>query len=418
MKCPNCGKEFVLDDVQNHIEDKSGKKKKNNIGRIVLKITLFLISISLFCLLFLEHQKRIGAESRADELQYATDSARIVANIAIAEKDAEYAKHIAINARGKAQKAEEEFRRIEKKCSDKNVATNYTENAFNINMKMIWVEGGEFVMGRNDGQNDNSLEHKVILDGYYIGMLEVTQDQWTKIIGTTIEQQRDKYDKSWGVLGKGYDYPMYYVNWEEANEFCSKLSNCTNKKYDLPTEAQWEYAARGGKKGNNTNYSGSDEIDLVAWYKNNSNFSTHQCGIKRANELGIYDLSGNVWEWCKDWYGNYSSDKSKNPIGPITGSYRVRRGGGLNDISSSLVNTNRNYYTPDARSFMSGFRVVCNSTEEQKKLFIELEEARKNAAEKKNEAENAESEEARIDLKIEQYKLLLDSMQRGTFRNK
>ena len=241
---------------------------------------------------------------------------------------------------------------------------DFTEDAGGINMKMIWVEGGEFMMGCTSEQSgcssDEQNVRRVTVDGFYIGMLEVTQSQWEKVMGTSVYQQRDKANTSWSMRGVGPDYPIYYVNWEEATEFCRLLSNKTGRTYTLPTEAQWEYAARGGKKNEETKYAGSNMIDAVAWYTDNSGSSTHPCGTKRANALGIYDMSGNVWEWCKDWYSSsYTSYDTNNPTGPSSGSNRVLRGGCWNSNATICRVAHRNGNTPTFRNYDCGFRVVC-----------------------------------------------------------
>ena len=251
---------------------------------------------------------------------------------------------------------------------------DFTETSYGINMNMVWVEGGEFMMGctSEQGTNCESDEkgvHRVQVDGYYIGMIEVTQSQWEAVMGTNIYQQRDKYKYNTNIVGRilgnfpirgvGDDYPIYYVTWKEAMEFCRILSNKTGKTYTLPTEAQWEYAARGGQMAANTKYAGSNLIDAVAWYSDNSGNSTHSCGAKRANALGIYDMSGNVWEWCKDWYSSSYTYETQNPTGPSSGSEHIRRGGGW--IDSAFYNrvANRGLGAPSVRSTDTGFRVVC-----------------------------------------------------------
>ncbi len=239
---------------------------------------------------------------------------------------------------------------------------DYTETAFGINMKMIWVEGGSFLMGCTSEQgNCNSDEQnvrRVTVDGFYIGMLEVTQSQWEKVMGTSIYQQKSKAITN-STYGVGSDYPMYYVSWDEATEFCRLLSNKTGKTYTLPTEAQWEYAARGGKKADGTKYAGSNVIDAVAWYGENSGSTSHVCGSKRANALGIYDMSGNVWEWCKDWYASsYVNYDTNNPTGPSSGSACVNRGGGWETLASYCRVAVRFRYTPSFRYYDLGFRVV------------------------------------------------------------
>ncbi len=243
------------------------------------------------------------------------------------------------------------------------VAQVFTETAWDINMKMIWVEGGDFLMGCTSEQSDCGADEqnvrRVTVDGFYIGMLEVTQSQWEKVVGTTISQQRNKKGSDYSLYGIGPDYPMYYVSWDEAMEFCRLLSNKTGRTYTLPTEAQWEYAARGGNKNEGAKYAGSNMIDAVAWYMDNSGNSTHIVGSKRANALGIYDMSGNVWEWCKDWYASsYVSYDTNNPVGPSSGSYRVCRGGSGGHTAFGCRVANRHNYSSGNRYYYLGFRVV------------------------------------------------------------
>lgn len=255
---------------------------------------------------------------------------------------------------------------------------DFTESAFGINMRMVYVEGGTFTMGCTSEQggecdNDESPNRQTTVSSYYIGMLEVTQSQWEKVMGTSIYQQRDKANSSWPLYGAGPDYPMYYVSWEEAKEFCARLSRQTGKNYTLPTEAEWEYAARGGNKQEGTKYSGGWSVDDVAWYADDvawydddvawydgySGSSTHPCGTKRANALGIYDMSGNVYEWCEDWYANqYLQYDNNNPKGASSGSYRVLRGGSWSDGAGCCRVAYRGNSSPSLRSGHYGFRVV------------------------------------------------------------
>lgn len=239
---------------------------------------------------------------------------------------------------------------------------DFTETAFGINMKMIYVEGGSFTMGctgeqGSECEDDESPNRYTKVNSFYIGMLEVTQSQWEKVMGTTIYQQKSKAGAS-STYGTGPDYPMYYVSWEEAKEFCARLSRQTGRNYSLPTEAEWEYAARGGKKNEGTKYAGGWSVGDVAWYSDNSNSSTHVCGTKRANALGIYDMSGNVWEWCEDWYGSYLSYDTDNPKGASSGSYRVLRGGSWDNSAERCRVSYRYFITPAGRGHYSGVRVV------------------------------------------------------------
>lgn len=229
-----------------------------------------------------------------------------------------------------------------------------------LDLKMVYVEGGSFQMGATaeqvgDADSDEFPVHKVTLSPYYIGKYEVTQSQWEAVMGTTLEDLADGRK----IRGKGDDYPIYYVPWDKAEEFCEVLSAKTGKKYMLPTEAQWEYAARGGKKSKGFKYSGSDTLDKVAWYGgNNGGDRVHVVGVKIANELGVYDMSGNVREWCSDWYGSYDERDVENPIGPEVGYYHVDRGGGWDDLDEDMRVSYRGYYGPDYDYYYRGFRVV------------------------------------------------------------
>lgn len=241
---------------------------------------------------------------------------------------------------------------------------NYTETAWGINMQMVWVEGGDFLMGctseQSDCDDDERSVQRVTLDGYYIAQFEVIQSQWEKVMGTSIYQQKNKTNEN-SVFGVGPDYPMYYVSWEEAMEFCRLLSNKSGRTYTLPTEAQWEYAARGGNRPDGTKYAGSNTREMVAWYVENSDCRTHVVGTKRANSLGLYDMSGNVFEWCKDWYSDhYDSNDTYNPAGPTSGQFRVVRGGCFyNYANDDSRISRRGGFEPSTRRFQIGFRVVC-----------------------------------------------------------
>ena len=240
---------------------------------------------------------------------------------------------------------------------------DFTETAYGLNMRMIYVEGGTFTMGCTSEQggdcyDDESPNRRTTVNSFYMGMLEVTQSQWEKVMGTSVYQQKNKANPDWPMRGTGPDYPMYYVSWEEAKEFCRRLSQQTGKTYRLPTEAEWEYAARGGKKAEGTKYSGSNSISSVAWYTDNSNGSTHPCGTKQANVLGIYDMSGNVWEWCEDRYGNYLSYDTNNPKGASSGSGRVLRGGCWGNGARGCRVSDRGSRGPGIRINIYGFRVV------------------------------------------------------------
>ena len=238
-----------------------------------------------------------------------------------------------------------------------------------VSFKMIKVEGGTFKMGAQDENpnganydseawNNEKPVHSVTLNDYYIGETEVTQELWEAVMGTTVAQQRDKVDCGWPLCGVGSNYPMYYISWDDCQEFVKRLNELTGKNFRLPTEAEWEYAARGGNKSRGYKYSGSDNIGDVAWYWDNSSKEPHPVGTKSPNELGLYDMSGNVWEWCRDWYSDYSSSSQTNPTGPTLGSYRVSRGGSWNYNASYCRVSIRAGSTLDNRRNYLGFRLV------------------------------------------------------------
>lgn len=211
---------------------------------------------------------------------------------------------------------------------------NMVFNLKGLRFEMVFVEGGTFT--RSDAYHQGLVldhEHSVTLSDYYIGKYEVTQSLWETVMGRTVSQIASGANVE--THGVGANYPMYYVSWDDCKTFISKLNSLLSsqlggKRFALPTEAQWEYAARGGKKSQDNYYAGSKDLDSVAWYIDNSGNSTHAVGMKSPNELGLYDMSGNVYEWCQDWYGRYdtySGTSQTNPIGAPTGTKRVCRGG-------------------------------------------------------------------------------------------
>jgi formylglycine-generating enzyme required for sulfatase activity len=253
---------------------------------------------------------------------------------------------------------------------------------------MVYVPGGSFQMGTvSGGYSDEQPVHTVTLTGFYMGKYEVTQAQYQAVMGTNPSQ----------TYGVGDNYPVYYVSWYDALVFCNKLSmmegltpayrinnstdpaawgnvptsNATDAVWDavtidsgstgyrLPTEAQWEYAAKGGNgsPGNYT-YAGSNTVGDVAWYLGNSRSRTHEVGTKAANGLGIYDMSGNVMEWCWDWYGTYPSTAQTDPLGASSGSDRVGRGGDLNKFAGLVRSAIRYDERPNSRPSYIGFRLV------------------------------------------------------------
>ena len=220
-----------------------------------------------------------------------------------------------------------------------------------INIEMVKVEAGSFNMGATPEMKspykDEKPVHRVTMtNDYYIGRYEVTQALWQAVMGSN----PSKF--------KGDDLPVETVSWGDCQDFISKLDAMTGKHFRLPTEAEWEYAARGGKKSRGYQYSGSNTLGDVAWYKDNSGSKTHAVGTKHPNELGIYDMTGNVWECCQDWNGSYSSSPQTNPTGAVSGSFRVNRGGSWY-YSARFCRTSFRYYrTPFTRYDSLGLRLV------------------------------------------------------------
>jgi formylglycine-generating enzyme required for sulfatase activity len=226
----------------------------------------------------------------------------------------------------------------------------FTVNGYSFDM--VPVAGGTFTMGATPEQGkdagvDEKITHSVTLSDYYIGKFEVTQGLWVAVM-----------DSNFSTFQKGDNYPMEYVSWDDCQMFINKLNQMTGKQFRLPTEAEWEFAARGGNKSGGTKFSGGSEIADVAWFESNSDGSTQPVGQKSPNELGIYDMSGNVWEWCDDWYGNYSRSAQTNPKGANKGARRVLRGGCWRSLPKSCRISFRNYNFPDMGSDGDGFRLV------------------------------------------------------------
>ena len=250
-------------------------------------------------------------------------------------------------------------------------------NVEGVEFKMVYVEGGTFTMGAtseqgSDAYDDEKPAHKVTLSDYYIGETQVTQALWKAVMGdnpsdfkgSDSEKMRAEFVNRGGDPAdfKGDDNrPVEEVSWEVITEkFIPALNRKTGCTFRLPTEAEWEYAARGGSESKRFKYSGSNNIDVVAWHNDNSGIETHIVKGKKANELGLYDMSGNVWEWCNDWYdiGYYIKSKDSNPQGPDKGSSRVIRGGSWSTSARGCRVSIRDGAIPSDYSHFLGFRLA------------------------------------------------------------
>ena len=218
---------------------------------------------------------------------------------------------------------------------------------------MVTVEGGTFTMGatpeqKTDVRDDERPLHEVTLSTYAIGRYEVTQAEWVAVMGENPSET------------EGDDLPVTNVSWEDCQQFIQRLNEMTGRKFRLPTEAEWEYAARGGKHATGTAQfpGGQNNHKKVAWCFDNAGEKTHPVGRKEPNELGLYDMSGNVWEWCQDWYGDYSEEAVTNPRGPESGTERCDRGGAWDSTASSLRTSRRDCGDPAVRAVNMGFRLA------------------------------------------------------------
>ncbi|MCD4819996.1 MAG: formylglycine-generating enzyme family protein [Candidatus Cloacimonetes bacterium] len=246
--------------------------------------------------------------------------------------------------------------KLEKKIIH-NIDLNSTDN-------MIFIQGGTFKMGSNDINKFSSPIHSVTVSDFYMSKYEITQKDWVEIMGNNPSSNI------------GIDNPIDNVSWFAAIEFCNRKSlkeglepcyngernkvKCDYRKngYRLPTEAEWEFAAQGGIKSKNFKYSGSNNVDDVAWYHVNSDKRSNPVGNKKSNGLGIYDMSGNLWEWCNNWLGNYTKRPKNNPHGPNIGKFRVLRGGSWNVEDILCSNYIRFLGEPDDSDIHVGFRIV------------------------------------------------------------
>ena len=221
-----------------------------------------------------------------------------------------------------------------------------------VSIEMVKVEAGSFDMGatpemKNPYSDEKPVHRVKLTNGYYIGKYEVTQALWKAVMGSNPS------------MFKGDSLPVENVSWKDCQNFVSKLNSMTRRKFRLPTEAEWEYAARGGNMSRGYKYSGSNTLGEVAWcYDSKSGYKTHTVGTKQPNELGIYDMSGNVWEWCQDWYDQYSESSQNNPTGAASGAERVCRGGAWGSLAVSCRSSERDRCTPTYSCDNLGLRLI------------------------------------------------------------
>jgi len=227
---------------------------------------------------------------------------------------------------------------------------DFLEITDGLYMKMVWIKGGEFLMGSMEKEESylgkESPMHPVELDGFWIGSTPVAQSQYKAIM------RKNPSDF------KGDNLPVEGVSWNDSKEFCKELSRKTGREYSLPTEAQWEFACRAGSEGSFCFGDSDQRLEHFAWFEKNSENKTHPVGQKRPNAWGLFDMHGNVWEWCEDWYGEYGKEKCVNPTGPKEGKYRMLRGGSWYYHAVFCRSACRLYYHPDIRNDIIGFRVV------------------------------------------------------------
>lgn len=231
----------------------------------------------------------------------------------------------------------------------------FTVTVGNVNIKLIPVEGGTFTMGCTKPAagsyyyKEELPTHEVTLSSFYIAQYEVTQQLWQAVMDTN------------PAHFSGENMPVESISWNDAQLFIMRLSQMTGYRFRLPTEAEWEYAARGGQKSKGNIYAGAADVALCGWYCVNSNNHTHPVGQLQPNELGLYDMSGNVWEWCSDWLGTYSAEPQTNPLGPKDGLNRVVRGGSISSPSYGCRVSDRSGQLPEYGYEFYGMRLVLDS---------------------------------------------------------
>ena len=363
-QCPKCGTSQIGHSQQTLGQGSSSDQtiiagnvnpsKKSNKGIIIgLWAAIFLLLAGLAVLWIIKNQNEREAERKLAEMAAHNEQKTKELELTNNELEVEKLKLETKEKSAKVEKARHEKSKRQKEVDDrqKEEAGPKVFEVDGVQFTMVYVAGGTFNMGATSDQSayadaDENPAHSVTLSGFFIGQTEVTQELWLTVMDSN---PSDFY---------GSQRPVENVTWSDCQQFISKLNSKTGRHFRLPTEAEWEYAARGGKRSSHYKFAGSDYLDNVAWYYDNayssydsSDYGTHNVATKSPNELGIYDMSGNVWELCQDWYGEgyYKRSPKTNPKGPSSGSYRVRRGGswGSNDCYSNHCRvSNRGVFAP------------------------------------------------------------------------
>ena len=227
-----------------------------------------------------------------------------------------------------------------------------------IDYTFCWCPAGEFTMGSPASETDRDIrehQHRVALtEGFWLLECEVTQEMWTNVMGTSVRDQCAKAGGRW-VTAAGSQFPIYYVDWDESNAFCTKLSALSGYKVTLPTEAQWEYACRAGTGGK---FAGTGSLNDMGWFTGNSDSKAHEVKTKQPNAWGLYDMHGNVYEWCSDWYGDYTFQPVTDPEGAEGGLTHVYRGGCWDSLERACRSAHRIKYPANRRLDYTGFRIA------------------------------------------------------------
>lgn len=295
-------------------------------------LLVVLILISFIFIHFSCKEKKVNKIDKREQLYRTNDSLDLISRDTLFLKIGNTSKKIKI-------------------AWSRNTTKNQQKFISELLSKLIYVEGGKFSLGCMASVDTLCTDYEkpiqnVQLSSFFISQYEITQLLFLEVMGYNPNPFKNNY------------YPVSNVSWVEANEFIKKLNHITSLHFQLPTEAQWEYAAKGGNKSKKTIFAGNKDINKVAWYKNNSKGLYHIVGLLSPNELNVHDLSGNVWEWCRDYYAPYTPEDKVNPTGPNVGTVRVYRGGSWIDNMNYTRVTFRNSGNPNLKMNCLGFRVI------------------------------------------------------------